>query len=126
MFSHAGDGAQEVIFLPPHGTLTESPPQVLVHVAQLALKPFNVGFDVRTRTAMVAEALSRFFSETNMVITWCLREARELRTCVSPSRKGRTEGRTASAKWASTVCVKRVGLGKLPGGAGEVTHLARD
>ena len=56
---------------------------------------------MRGRTATVAE-LRRFFSETSMVITWCLRAARELRAWVSASRRGRTGGRTTSAKWART------------------------
>ena len=52
---------------------------------------------MRGRTAPMAVP-SRFFSETSMVSTWRRRAVSELRTWVSASLRGRTEGRTASAK----------------------------
>ena len=98
LFSNAWDGAQEVVLLSPHGTLTESLPQPLVKgrptPAQARRCEPRCG-DGRRRWVA---ALRRFFSETSMVITWCLRAAMELRTWVSASRRGRTGGRTASAK----------------------------
>ena len=48
LFSHAGDGAQEVILLSPYGTLTESLPQLFVQVLQFLLQPGNVGLDAGT------------------------------------------------------------------------------
>ena len=57
---------------------------------------------------------SRFFSETSMVITWCLRAVSELRTWVSASLRGRTSGRTASAKWARTPASRVSVLASVP------------
>ena len=57
---------------------------------------------------------SRFFSETCMVITWCLRAVSELRTWVSASLRGRTSGRTTSAKWANTLASKASVLASVP------------
>ena len=49
LLSHAGNGAQEIIPLPPHGTLAESLAQPLVQVVQLLLQPgdmsLNAGAD---------------------------------------------------------------------------------
>lgn len=45
---------------------------------------------------------SRFFSATRMVVNWRMRETSELRSSVLASLRGRTEGRRASAKGAST------------------------
>ena len=45
LLSHTGDGAQEVVLLSPHGTLTESLPQPFVNVVELLLKPSDVGLD---------------------------------------------------------------------------------
>ena len=45
LLSHAGNGAQEVVLLSPHGTLTESLPQPFVNVVELLLKPSDVGLD---------------------------------------------------------------------------------
>ena len=58
------------------------------------------------------------------VVTWCLRATRELRTCVSASRKGRTGGRMTSAKWARTAASSESVLASPPGGPGKVPHLA--
>ena len=58
--------------------------------------------------------LRRFFSETSMVITWCLRATKELRTWDSGSRKGRTGGLTTSAKWASTAASRASVLASFP------------
>ena len=69
---------------------------------------------MRGRTAVVVAALRRFFSETSMVITWRLRATRELRTCVSASRKGRTGGLTTSAKWARTAVSRASVLAHFP------------
>ena len=48
LFSHAGDGAQEVILLPSYGTLTESLTQALVQIVQLLIEPCNVSLDAGT------------------------------------------------------------------------------
>ena len=45
LLTHAGDGAQEVVFLSPHRTLTESLPQPFVNVVELLLEPGDVGLD---------------------------------------------------------------------------------
>ena len=42
---------------------------------------------MRGRTALMAVP-NRFFSETSMVITWCLRAVSELRTWASASLRG--------------------------------------
>ena len=73
----------------------------------------NGGASMRGRTALTAVP-SRFFSETSMVITWCLRATRELSIWVSVSRSGRTGGRTASAKWASTSASRASVLASFP------------
>ena len=57
---------------------------------------------MRGRPAITAVALSRIFSETNMVINCFLRVARELSTCVLAFPGGRTGVRTASVKCART------------------------
>ena len=48
LLSNAGDGAQEVVLLPPHWTLAQSLPQPLVQVVQLPLKPCNVSLNAGT------------------------------------------------------------------------------
>ena len=68
---------------------------------------------MRGRTALVA-APRRFFSETSIVITCCLRAVRELSSWVSASRRGRTGGWIASAKWASTAASRASVLANFP------------
>ena len=45
LLPHAGDGAQEVVLLPPHGTAAESLAQPFVKVVQLLLQPGDVCLD---------------------------------------------------------------------------------
>ena len=45
LLTHAGDGAQDVILLSPHRTLTESLPQPFVNVVELLLEPGDVGLN---------------------------------------------------------------------------------
>ena len=68
---------------------------------------------MRGRTALVA-APRRFFSETSSVITGCLWAVRELSSWVSASRRGRTGGWIASAKWASTAASRASVLANFP------------
>ena len=49
-----------------------------------------------------------------MVIIWRLRAVSELRTWVSASLRGRTSGRTASAKWARTPAPRVSVLASVP------------
>ena len=48
LFSHAGNSAQEILFLSPHRTLVQSLPQFLIQVVQLLLQPGYVSLDART------------------------------------------------------------------------------
>ena len=68
---------------------------------------------MRGRTELIAVP-SRFFPETSMVITWFLRAVSEFRTWVSVSLRGRTSGRTASSKWASTPASRASVLASVP------------
>ena len=67
----------------------------------------------------------RFFSETSMVITWCLRATNELRTCVSASRSGAHLGTNSIGEVSQDRRVQSVGLGQCSGGLGEVPDLTR-
>ena len=49
-----------------------------------------------------------------MVNTWRLRAVSELRTWLSASLRGRTSGRMASAKWASTAASRASVLASIP------------
>ena len=79
---------------------------------------------MRGRTALVA-APRRFFSETSIVITCCLRAVRELSSWVSASRRGTHGGLDRLSKVDQHGGVPGVGLGQLPSSPGEVPHLAR-
>ena len=48
LLPHAGNGAQEIILLSPHGTLAESLTQPSVQVFQLLFQPGDVGLDAGT------------------------------------------------------------------------------
>ena len=45
LLSNSGNGAQELILLPPYGTAANGLSQVCVQVLQLPLQPLNVGLD---------------------------------------------------------------------------------
>ena len=120
MLSHARHGARGRPSLATRD-YGESP-QALVKVVQLPLKPGDVSLDAGT-DGDGGSGLRRFFSETSMVITWCLRAAMELRTWVSVAQ--RAHGRSDCFGEVSQYRrVQSVGLGQLPSGSGEVPHLA--
>ena len=65
-------------------------------------------------TLLLVAAPRRFCSETSIVITCCLRAVSELSSWVSASRRGRTGGWIASAKWASTAASRASVLANFP------------
>ena len=47
LLPHARHGTQEVVLLPPGGTLADCLAQIPVQIFQIPLQPCNVGFDAR-------------------------------------------------------------------------------
>ena len=79
---------------------------------------------MRGRTALVA-APRRFFSETSIVITCCLRAVREFELLGFGVAQRTHGGLDRLSKVGQHGGVPGVGLGQLPSSPGEVPHLAR-
>ena len=87
-------------------------------------RPYLLEFERRATTPKRIldrlESYRRYFlsgwaeRDHGMVITWCLRAVRELRTWASVSLRGRTEGRMTSAKWARTAASRVSVLASVP------------
>ena len=122
LFSHAGDGAQEVILLSPYGTLTESLTQAIVQIVQLLLEPCNVSLDAGTDgNGGGAQAVLLRDQHGHHLVPAGSQGIEGLSLGVSKRAHGRAD---CFGEVSQDRCVQSVGLGQLPGGPGEVLHLA--
>ena len=112
LFSHAGNGPQQVILLTPHWTPTKSLLQPFVQVVQLLLQPDDVRLYAGTHGANGGSppVLLRHQHGHHLVPAGHQR----VEHLGSASLRGRTEGRTASAKWARTAASKASVLASVP------------
>ena len=122
LFSHAGNSAQEILFLSPHRTLVQSLPQFLIQVVQLLLQPGYVSLDARTEgSGGSAQAVFLRHQHGHHLVSAGDQRIEGLGLGVPQGAHGRTND---LGEVSQDLSIQSVGLGQRPGGPGKVSHLA--
>ena len=114
LFSHAGNSAQEILFLSPHRTLVQSLPQFLIQVVQLLLQPGYVSLDARTEgSGGSVQAVFLRHQHGHDLVSAGDQRIEGLGLGVSKRAHGRAD---CFGEVSQDRRVQSVGLGQLPGG----------
>ena len=120
--AHAGNRAQEDVLLPPHRTLPERLAQLLLQGGQFLRQPGDVGRDVGADASGGSAEAVLLRDQHGQHLVPAARQGVERLGLGVPQRAHGWADRGGEV--GQDCRVQRVGLGQLPGGAGEVPDLA--